>query len=254
MLDRTLVLNAIEGHCRTLSTLDKDGWLRMWADEAVLEDPVGVDTFRGKEALSTTFWNIVEQTNPLLLELRDEVIVCGREAIAILSASSSWGGTTRNVGPLIDHFAFGPDGKITSMRAYWNFAKHGYRTDMDVEPARRKLMINAIETACRAENELDRETWLNLFAEDAVVEDPVGVNTERGIDALATNFWSSVERARPNIRLLDDVIVCGTEAIAIVSAKIDQDGQPRTFQPIVVNYVFDETGKVRQLRSFFDYG
>jgi steroid delta-isomerase len=254
MLDHTVIQNAIEAHCRTLSTLDKEGWLSIWADQAVLEDPVGVDTFRGKEVLSTTFWKLVEQTSPLQLKLRDEVIVCGQEAIAILSASSSWGGTTHDVGPLMDHFTFGPDGKITTMRAHWNFAKHGYRPEKDVDPARRDLMIEAIETACRAENELDKQTWLNLFAEDAVVEDPVGVNTQRGIDALATTFWSSVERARPRIQLLDDVIVCGNEAIAILSAKIHHEGQQQTFQPIVVNYVFDEAGKVRHLRSFFNYG
>jgi hypothetical protein len=53
--------------------------------------------------------------------------------------------------------------------------------------------------------------------------------------------------------LLDDLIVCGNEAIAIESAEIDQDGQQRTF-PIVANYVFDDAGKVRHLRSFFNYG
>jgi steroid delta-isomerase len=253
MHDRKMITDAIEAHCRTLAELDREGWLQIWADDAVLEDPVSVDTFCGLDALGTTFWELVKLTGPLRLELQEDAIVCGNEVIAILSAQSSWGGTTREVGPLVDHFTFGPDGKITAMRAHWNFAKHGYRPEMDIDPAQRKFITDTIEAACRAENELDKETWLKLFADDAVVEDPVGVTTTRGIEALARDFWSSIEQARPKIRLLDGVIVSGREAIAIVSAEIDHDGKRRVFEPIVVNYAFNDAGKVRHLRSFFNY-
>jgi hypothetical protein len=95
MNDRDALVETVETHCRTLTAQDKDGWLRIWADDAVLEDPVGVDTFRGIELLSTTFWALVELTRPLRIAPREDVIVCGNEAIAILSAESSWGGKKR---------------------------------------------------------------------------------------------------------------------------------------------------------------
>lgn len=253
MTDRNQIAHAIETHCRTLTEGDREGWLGIWAGDAVLEDPVGVDTFRGVEALRSNFWALVELTSPMRLELQDDIIVCGNEAISILSAESSWEGTTRDVGPLVDHFTFGPDGKISSMRAFWNFARHGYRPEMAPDAASRERIVAAIESACRAENARDKESWLNLLAEDAVIEDPVGVSTFRGIEAIATDFWSGVEKARPRVRLTDEVIVCGNEAVARLSAEIDRDGRTLALSPIVVIYVFDEAGKIQQLRSFFNY-
>jgi len=252
MGERQMKVAAIETHCRTLTDQDKEGWLSIWADDAVLEDPVGVDTFRGIDTLRTTFWDIVELTSPLRLSLLKDVIVCGNEAIAIISARSSWGGSQREVGPIVDHFSFGPDGKITAMRAHWNFAAVGYRPEMEVPPTARERMVAAIEESYRAEVALDKEAWLGFFAADATVEDPVGVTTIHGIEELAKEFWPNVERARPELHLLDDVIVSGNEAIAILSATIGPDGQRQQLAPIVVHYVFDETGKVRQLRSFFN--
>lgn len=118
----------------------------------------------------------------------------------------------------------------------------------------RDHIVAAIGTHCRAENARDKETWLALFADDIVVEDPVGINTTRGIEALGTDFWASVERAEPKLELLEDVIVCGNEAIAILSAEINQDGGRIMLKPIVVNFVYNEAGKVRHLRSFLNYG
>lgn len=118
----------------------------------------------------------------------------------------------------------------------------------------REHIVAAINTHCRAESALDKETWMALFADDIVVEDPVGVNTTRGIEALGTDFWASVERAEPKLELLEEIIVCGNEAIAILSAEINHDGGRMMLKPIVVNFVYNEAGKVRQLRSFMNYG
>src|SRR5258708_3035168 len=150
VLDRKVIIGAIEAHCRTLTNQDKEGWLRIWADDVVIEDPVGVDSFRGIDTLRTTFWEIVERTSPLRLGLLDDIIVWGKEGMGILSAESSWGGTQRNVGPLVDHFTFAPDGKITAMRAHWNFARHGYRPEMATGAADRDRMLAAVNTHCRA--------------------------------------------------------------------------------------------------------
>lgn len=160
----------------------------------------------------------------------------------------------REVGPLVDHFTFAPDGKIVAMRAYWDFAAAGYRPEMATPPADKERMVAAIETHCRAETVRDKATWLTLFAEDIVIEDPVGLSTFRGLDALATDFWEGVERARPQVALTDEVIVCGTEAVARLAAEIDHGGQRVTISPIVALFVFDDAGKIRRLRAFMNYG
>lgn len=122
MPDADAIVAAINSHCETLSNHDKDGWLALWADDAVLEDPVGVDTFRGIESLQTTFWKMVEDLSPMKLWLERDVIVCGNEAIAILQGVVTREGALQHVGPLVDHFTFNDAGKISMMRAFWKYA------------------------------------------------------------------------------------------------------------------------------------
>lgn len=113
---------AINAHCRMLSAHDKEGWLSLWADDAVLEDPVGVDTYRGKEVLATVFWGLIEKLAPMKIWLERDVIVCGNEAIGILHGVVSPDGQLSRVGPIVDHFTFNEAGAITSMRAFWKYA------------------------------------------------------------------------------------------------------------------------------------
>ncbi len=111
----------IQAHCDTLSDHDKEGWLALWADDTVLEDPVGVDTYRGIEGLRTSFWKLVDELSPMKLWLERDVIVCGNEAIAILQGVVTREGAMQHVGPLVDHFTFNGEGKITMMRAFWKY-------------------------------------------------------------------------------------------------------------------------------------
>ncbi|MFZ1164374.1 nuclear transport factor 2 family protein [Mycobacterium sp.] len=111
----------IQAHCDTLSNHDKEGWLALWADDTVLEDPVGVDTYRGIEGLRTSFWKLVDDLSPMKLWLERDVIVCGNEAIAILQGVVTREGAMQHVGPLVDHFTFNDEGKITMMRAFWKY-------------------------------------------------------------------------------------------------------------------------------------
>lgn len=121
MPDANAIAATISAHCQTLSDHDKEGWLTLWAEDAVLEDPVGVSTFRGKEALRTTFWKMVEDLSPMKLWLEHDVIVCGNEAIGLLHGVVTREGALQHVGPLVDHFTFDETGKITMMRAFWKY-------------------------------------------------------------------------------------------------------------------------------------
>jgi steroid delta-isomerase len=122
MLTPDAIVAAIKSHCRTLSAHDKEGWLALWAEDTVLEDPVGVDTYRGLESLRTTFWNLVHDLSPMKLWLDKDVIVCGNEAIGILYGVVTRDGKLTKVGPIVDHFTFDQNGKIKSMRAFWKYA------------------------------------------------------------------------------------------------------------------------------------
>lgn len=121
MLDRKTIVDAIEAHCRLLSAGDKEGWLRLWASDTMLEDPVGMDVFSGRNELATTFWDMIEKISPMKLWLERDVIVCGNEAIAILFGVVSPNSQMRKVGPIVDHFVFNEEGEIASMRAFWKY-------------------------------------------------------------------------------------------------------------------------------------
>jgi len=115
------IVAAIETHCRALTEGDREGWLTIWADDAVLEDPVGVDTYRGVEALRTVFWPVIQSISPMRLWLKEDVLVCGHEAVAILAAEVTFEGAPRRTDPIVDHFTFDDQGKVAAMRAFWKY-------------------------------------------------------------------------------------------------------------------------------------
>ena len=121
MPDAEHMVATIEAHCRTLSSHDREGWLALWADDTILEDPVGVDIYRGLDALRDTFWKLVDDLTPMKIWLDRDVIVCGNEAMALLHGVVTHEGALRKVGPIVDHFVFQEDGKIKSMRAFWKY-------------------------------------------------------------------------------------------------------------------------------------
>jgi steroid Delta-isomerase len=119
--------------------------------------------------------------------------------------------------------------------------------------AERDAMIAAVHTHCRAQSEGDFDAWIAIWADDAVVEDPVGAPPHRGIEALRTTFWAMGRNASPRLTLLEDVVVCGNEAIAIMSAEVGPEGNRRTLSPVIDHFTFDRAGKVVGMRAFFNY-
>ncbi|MBA6411719.1 nuclear transport factor 2 family protein [Parahaliea sp. F7430] len=105
----------------------------------------------------------------------------------------------------------------------------------------------------------DREAWIDLFADDAVIEDPVGPSPydpegrgHHGKETVAA-FWDNIVSQvtiQPNIR---QSIACGNEClnggIFILKAA---DGSV-TWIDMVINYAVDEHGKIKNLRAFWEF-
>jgi len=121
MSNRDQMIKAIETHCRAIANDDKAGWLQILAEDVVIEDPVGVATYRGIDTVSTAFWAEIDAIRPVRLWLMEDVIVCGNEAIAILAAEVGPGEPSRRVAPIVDHFTFNAAGKVATMRAFFEF-------------------------------------------------------------------------------------------------------------------------------------
>ena len=105
---------------------DKDAWLAIFAEDAVVQDPVGVSPLdetglghHGKDAIAT-FWDTVIAPNPIRMDVRSSHAGGDEVANAIRMTTTLPDGT--QVGcELIAIYRVGDDGLVRSLRAFWEF-------------------------------------------------------------------------------------------------------------------------------------
>jgi ketosteroid isomerase-like protein len=106
---------------------DKDAWLALFADDAIVEDPIGPSHFdpegrghRGKAAIARFFDMAIA---PSQLEFHfDKTYVCGDEEANvghIVIVASGY----RVVAEGVFTYRVNADGKIVALRAYWELDK-----------------------------------------------------------------------------------------------------------------------------------
>ena len=105
----------------------------------------------------------------------------------------------------------------------------------------------------------DREAWLALFADDAVVEDPIGPSAfdpegdgHRGIEAIAA-FYDNVIAVNESIRFtIHQSILCGDEAANVGIIRITFTGGSAVEVDGVYVYLRSPEGKIASLRAFWE--
>lgn len=106
---------------------DKDAWLALFAEDAIVQDPIGPSHFdpegkghRGKEAIAAFFDKAIA---PSQLEFHfDKTYVCGDEEANvghIVIVANGYRVTAEGVFT----YRVDPEGKITALRAYWELDK-----------------------------------------------------------------------------------------------------------------------------------
>jgi steroid delta-isomerase len=95
----------------------------LYADDATVEDPVGTDVRRGREAILEFYGGLEGMEASTTLH---QVKIAAGEAVFSFELVTKVGDKSYTVAP-IDHMVFDEDGKITAMRAFWDPA-----TDMQV--------------------------------------------------------------------------------------------------------------------------
>lgn len=104
----------------------------------------------------------------------------------------------------------------------------------------------------------DRAGWLALFAEDALVQDPVGPSAfdevgdgHRGAAAIAA-FWDNV--IAPNsIAMRIEASFAGADEVAnVVTITTTFDDGSQAVVPGVVIYRVNELGQILSLRAFWE--
>lgn len=100
---------------------------------------------------------------------------------------------------------------------------------------------------------MDAAIWASAFADDAILDDPVGSplkTTPEAILAQGEGFVGAFE----TIGLHEDFVhVVGNEAVAKWEGRgVTPDGTEVTFEGINV-FTFNENGKIAKLRGFFSH-
>lgn len=121
-----------------------------------------------------------------------------------------------------------------------------------------KTPLELAETSLALTKARDRDGWLALFEDDAVVQDPVGPSPtdpsgqgHRGIEAI-TRFHDSVISGVENFEYTIERSYTGGDEVAVV-VNFQITGAGGTVDMDLVNiYKRSANGKLASLRSFWD--
>ena len=106
---------------------DRDGWLSLFAEDAVVEDPVGKSPLdptglghRGKAAIAAFYDNVIAKNESFDYKI-NKLVVCGNECANYATFTITFPGGHKNSMDLIIVYRQAADGKIASLRAFWEF-------------------------------------------------------------------------------------------------------------------------------------
>jgi steroid delta-isomerase len=106
---------------------DRDAWLALFTDDAVIEDPIGVGPFdpegtghRGKAAIAA-FWDAAIAPNTIRFVMRDSY-ASGNEVANVGTITTTLpDGTSVHV-DTVATYRVDDEGRIEALRAYWELA------------------------------------------------------------------------------------------------------------------------------------
>ena len=115
-------------------------------------------------------------------------------------------------------------------------------------------MVSAIskfvDTYVAAYNARNIDALLDLYTDDATVEDPVGSPVKNGLQELK-NFWESAVQFDMILERGDTIFVCGDEAAIGLRVHIGT-AEGRKQLGIMNIVAFASDGRVKSVRSFYD--
>jgi len=105
----------------------------------------------------------------------------------------------------------------------------------------------------------DREGWLSLWDEHAVIEDPVGRSPldlegrgQRGIEAIAAFYDRVIAPGEPHF-CIRQTFACGNECanVGTITTRLKNGAVSRT--ELVMVYRVNDLGKVVSMRAYWDF-
>jgi steroid delta-isomerase len=110
-------------------------------------------------------------------------------------------------------------------------------------------MSAVVQRYVAALNASDLEGIVALYAEDATVEDPVGSEPRRGLDAIRA-FYAKALQLPLRVELQGEVRAVANEAAFAFTVSFEHQGRRTTIAPID-HFRFDAAGKIVSMRALF---
>jgi steroid delta-isomerase len=120
--DAVTIRATVEAYCAAFTARDRDAYTGLFAEDAWIEDPVGTPRREGREAIGGFFDESSGMADAIELRQTGPVRVAAGECAFPMQARPEIGGTTYCV-DIIDVMTFADDGRITTMRAFWDPAE-----------------------------------------------------------------------------------------------------------------------------------
>jgi steroid delta-isomerase len=107
---------------------DKDAWLALFADDAVVQDPIGPSPFdpegkghQGKAAISAFYDNVIGPSEAISFEITESYL-CGDEVADVgIIRTTIAGGSHQAVVRGVYTYRSNGAGKLAALRAFWEF-------------------------------------------------------------------------------------------------------------------------------------
>ena len=107
---------------------DRDGWLDLFAEDAVVEDPIGPSPFdpqgkghHGREAIAAFYDNVIAPSEAITFEIKHSFLAGNEVADVGIITTTIAGGTHQAVVHGVYTYRTNGAGKLAALRAFWEF-------------------------------------------------------------------------------------------------------------------------------------
>jgi ketosteroid isomerase-like protein len=112
-----------ETSLRLTKERDRDGWLGLFAPDAVVEDPVGGKQHRGLEAITEFYDSTISTLESFDYEI-ERSYLCGAEVAVVIRFAIVAAGTALDM-DVVNIYAAGDGDKLQSLRSFWDGTRQG---------------------------------------------------------------------------------------------------------------------------------
>lgn len=247
-MTRDEIEQRLEEYRAALRSMDPNRWVGMLAEDAEVQDAVGGPVHRGEEQIRAFFTSVKQRWKRLDMTPHATYVTPPSAAAVLWSPHSVQQDGPDQNRQGISTYDFREDGKLSRMMAYWSTEPSLAR---DSPSMTRQPMLRWLNNYWDVLRSMDTDRWVDLYTDDASVEDPVGGPVFRGKAELRT-FFDGVKRG---VHLLDlspeKIILVAPHAAVHFATRVVPRKRPEFELRGIVTYAFDGSGKVTQMRAYW---